>query len=217
MVAGYELAGVHGDNEEIWNQFKEQWQEKLNNEAQAMVILSTTCVNDEEKLTKTDLTIIEKERISSLVFSSEDSDILWSDDGKQSPVRNMTYQQLLDEKCELIYQMLNGRELPIEKPKPKNPFQKATKKTNVKIDDPREYELLPSPNKHRDVIKVNDPLLSLFVFYRFYIQQPKYKAITKTELQHEKYMQRRDELRDFANLEDNKVYLTGALANFIAP
>ena len=92
VVAGYELAGVHGDNQEIWNQFKEQWQEKLNNSTQAMVVISTNINQDEEQLTKTDLVIIEKERISSLCFSSQDSDILWSDDGKSSPVPNKTYQ-----------------------------------------------------------------------------------------------------------------------------
>ena len=42
------------------------------------------------------------------------------------------------------------------------------------------------------MISVSDPMLSLFAFYRFYVHQNKFKAITKTNLSHPKYIERRD-------------------------
>jgi hypothetical protein len=71
-----------------------------------------------------------------------------------------------------------------------------------------------------DFIRVNEPLLTVYVFYRYYVHQLKYKAVVKQikehqPLQHPKYIERRDQLAEFADEEANKDYIRLMLIKFI--
>ena len=50
------------------------------------------------------------------------------------------------------------------------------------------------------------PVFGLFIFYKYYLDLEKYKAIVKFDLDHKAYFKKRDELVTLANNEKFKTY-----------
>ena len=71
--------------------------------------------------------------------------------------------------------------------------------------------MVEPPEHYKDTMLTPQPLFALFLFYRYYLLQPKYKSIVKHNLNHPAYLKRRDQLIEMAGSPHIKSYLTGSL------
>ena len=72
------------------------------------------------------------------------------------------------------------------------------------------------PNEVREVIKVKEALLGLFIFQRYYLPK-KFNLICKFKFKHEKITEIFENLQSIIENEEFKDYLEGVLTNYIAP
>ena len=62
----------------------------------------------------------------------------------------------------------------------------------------------------------SQPLAAIFAFYRYYLLQPKYKAIVKFNLNHAKYFEKRDSILEVVSDSQYKAYFTATILSFMS-
>jgi hypothetical protein len=70
-------------------------------------------------------------------------------------------------------------------------------------------------NKPEDTIKMNQPIFGLFIYFKYYLDLEKYKAIVKFNLDHKAYFKKRDELVNMANIKKYKTYWEACILSFV--
>ena len=70
-------------------------------------------------------------------------------------------------------------------------FMFGNLKTDTKPQEVADVDVEP-PQWLKDIMITSQPLATAFAFYRYYLLQPKYKAIVKFDLDHPAYFKKRD-------------------------
>ena len=109
-----------------------------------------------EEQDKCELIIVEKERISRIQFNCN---YVASTDDSVQDAKNLE----LEQRCQYLAQCLLKKQGP-QKQAPKNPFKKE-----VNLKALISSQLTQKVPVNKDGVKVTEPLLALFVFYRFYV------------------------------------------------
>jgi len=161
-------------------EINENWQKFLDEESPKLSDGSTEAVFIFRGLSSGDieLIILDKDKTCKTLLTSKEAE--WSD-CSQDDVD-------FEPKLRTIFEALNGKKfgnppkLPLfmQKPQDQQPVE------NIEVSKISE--------KHQEIVKCKDPLFAIFVYYRYYIYQGKYKAMLKFNLDHPNYFGRRDQL-----------------------
>jgi len=87
-------------------------------------------------------------------------------------------------------------------------------KTDTKPQEVADVEVEP-PQWLKDIMITSQPLAAAFAFYRYYLLQPKYKAIVKFDLDHPAYFKKRDKLLELTQDDEFRAYFLAAILSFI--
>ena len=126
----------------------------------------------------------------------------------------------MDKRISAIHQMLNGKKF--GSGKPKFSFGSAPAKTTAKPSEVAIDLEIAKADYYNDQIHTENPLFSLFAFYRYYLMlggkedKCKYKAIVKFNLDHKAYFSKRDKIIEFVDTKDYFLYWQACILMIIA-
>ena len=62
---------------------------------------------------------------------------------------------------------------------------------------------------------MSEPIFGLYIYFKYYLELEKYKAIVKFDLDHKAYFKKRDELVSLANDPKLKSYWEACILSFV--
>merc|ERR1712224_660236 len=83
---------------------------------------------------------------------------------------------------------------------------KPVEKNNENPEENQVMSQIEDPEMCSDIMMTSQPLAALFAFYRYYLLQPKYKAIVKFNLDHPAYFKKRDAILELVSDENFRNY-----------
>lgn len=104
---------------QTWDNFLSNYQDKIaSGNTDAVIVLHGACKPSSSKISKIEMIIVDGTKIARLVFTDEESEPSWSDDGAgEGASPNERKVNILDEKLTLIHRILNGDKQKVNKPK----------------------------------------------------------------------------------------------------
>lgn len=224
VVAAEDLIGASDNADAIkdaWEEFVSTYQDKIcSGDTDAVIVIGSPGKRPQQlaRIKRIEMIILDGTRIARMAWGDEESEPQWSDDGVDGAAPE-SRDKLLDKKLILIHRILNGEKQKVSKAKPAPLFSFGAKPVQKKDEDPKEDQPaaeVEAPQWCKDTMVTAQPLSAVLAFYRYYLLQPKYKAIVKHDLDHPAYFKKRDRILELISQEKHRTYFTAANLSFLS-
>jgi len=140
VVSCDDLVGDGKDDEEVsktWGTFLAAHQDKIASDKIEAVVVFHTCDarNDKSRIRRVEMIILDGQKICRLVWTDEESEPEWSDDGAEEGKSVNSRAKIIEKKLILLHQIINGKKEEVKNKAAAPLFMFGNVKTDTKTQE----------------------------------------------------------------------------------